>query len=70
MSHTFFFLIRGAIFDSEINATFSSLIQLDAFNVYPYAKVNGNVLVFVKVRHELSDIPCLLCVNVMKSVHR
>jgi hypothetical protein len=67
--HILFFLIHGAIFYSEVNATFSSLIQLDAFSVYPHAKVNGNVRVVVKVRHELSDVPCPLCVNVMKFVH-
>lgn len=57
------FFIHGAIFDSEVNATFSSLIQLDTISVYPYAKVNGNVLVIVR-------IPCPLCMNVMKFVHR
>ena len=67
---TYHFFICGAIFDSEVNATFSSLIQLDTFSVYPHAKVNGNVLVVVKVRHELSDIPCPLCMSVMKFVHR
>jgi hypothetical protein len=65
-----FFFIHGAIFDSEVNATFSSLMQLDTFSSYPHAEVNGNVLVVVKVRHELSNIPCPLCMNVMKFVHR
>jgi hypothetical protein len=54
------FFIHGAIFDSEVNVTFSSLLQLDTFSIYPHAKVNGNVLVVVRhtlpIMHECYEI--------------